>query len=602
MLGWVKNMNAIVAMTTQKENTIMNRTHTNGELTAANVTQKVVLLGWVARRRNLGSLVFIDLRDRTGITQCVFDETVNQLVKDVRNEYILEITGTVELRKDPNIKMATGQIEVKAESIVIVNTAELTPMMIQDDTDALEETRLKYRYLDLRRPIMQDRLIKRAAIVKTMRNYLDDNGFIDIETPMLTKSTPEGSREYLVPSRVHAGEFYALAQSPQIFKQMLMIAGLERYYQIARCFRDEDLRADRQLDFTQVDIEASFLSEDEFQLIIEKMVTKVMKEVLGRDQKPNFLKLPFADAMNRFGSDKPDIRYGLELKDITDLFKETEFAVFANALSLPDGSLKALVVADGAHFTRKETDALTEVAKKNGTKGLVVLKVTDGKLEGGAVKFFSESQQEALISRLNAQNHSLILVTADRWESACNALGAVRTALRDKLQLVSKDDFAFLWVVDFPLLEYNYEDERFYARHHPFTRPKEEQLHLLDTDPGKVLASAYDLVLNGFEVAGGSLRIYDQKVQEKMFEIIGFTQEQIRERFGFFVDAFKYGTPPHGGIAFGLDRFAMVLTASDSIRDVIALPKNASARCPLTEAPAKVDQKQLDELHIAIVK
>jgi len=595
-------MNAIVVMTTQKENTIMNRTHTNGELTAANAGQKVVLLGWVARRRNLGSLVFIDLRDRTGITQCVFDETVNQLVKDVRNEYILEITGTVELRKDANIKMATGQIEVKAESIVIVNTAELTPMMIQDDTDALEETRLKYRYLDLRRPLMQDRLIKRAAIVKTMRNYLDDNGFIDIETPMLTKSTPEGSREYLVPSRVHAGEFYALAQSPQIFKQMLMIAGLERYYQIARCFRDEDLRADRQLDFTQVDIEASFLSEAEFQLIIEKMVIKVMKEVLGRDQKPNFLKLPFADAMNRFGSDKPDIRYGLELRDITDLFKETEFAVFANALSLPDGSLKALVVADGAHFTRKETDALTEVAKKNGTKGLVVLKVTDGKLEGGAVKFFSGSQQEALISRLSAQNHSLILVTADRWESACNALGAVRTALRDKLQLVSKDDFAYLWVVDFPLLEYNYEDERFYARHHPFTRPKEEQIHLLDTDPGKVLASAYDLVLNGFEVAGGSLRIYDQKVQEKMFEIIGFTQEQIRERFGFFVDAFKYGTPPHGGIAFGLDRFAMVLTASDSIRDVIAFPKNASARCPLTEAPAKVDQKQLDELHIAIVK
>ncbi len=580
----------------------MNRTHTNGELTAANAGQKVVLLGWVARRRNLGSLVFIDLRDRTGITQCVFGETVNQLVKDVRNEYILEITGTVELRKDPNVKMPTGQIEVKAESIVIVNTAELTPMMIQDDTDALEDTRLKYRYLDLRRPIMQDRLIKRAAIVKTMRNYLDDHGFIDIETPMLTKSTPEGSREYLVPSRVHAGEFYALAQSPQIFKQMLMIAGLERYYQIARCFRDEDLRADRQLDFTQVDIEASFLSEAEFQLIIEKMVVKVMKEVIGRDQKLDFLKLPFADAMNRFGSDKPDIRYGLELTDVTDIFTETEFAVFANALALPDGSLKALVVADGAHFTRKETDALTEVAKKNGTKGLVVLKLTDGKLEGGAVKFFSETQQEALISRLNAQNHSLILVTADRWESACNALGAVRTALRDKLQLVSKDDFAFLWVVDFPLLEYNYEDERFYARHHPFTRPKEEQLHLLDTDPGKVLASAYDLVLNGFEVAGGSLRIYDQKVQEKMFEIIGFTHQQIRERFGFFVDAFKYGTPPHGGIAFGLDRFAMVLTASDSIRDVIAFPKNASARCPLTEAPAKVDQKQLDELHIAIVK
>lgn len=580
----------------------MNRTHTNGELRPIHEGQTVTLIGWVARRRNLGSLVFIDLRDRTGITQLVFDETKENLVRDVRNEYILEVEGKVALRKDANAKMPTGDIEILVDTVKVINTAEVPPIMIQDETDALEDTRMKFRYLDLRRPMMQKKLIQRAKIVQTMRNYLDTNGFIDVETPMLTKSTPEGSREYLVPSRVHAGEFYALAQSPQIFKQLLMVAGLERYYQIARCFRDEDLRADRQLDFTQVDIETSFLSEAEFQLLIEEMVVKVMKEVLGRELSTGFLKLPFNDAMNRFGSDKPDIRFGLELQDVSDVFANTTFAVFSNVLAMKQGSLKAIVLENGASFTRKETDALTEVAKKNGVKGLVVLKVVNGQLEGSAAKFFSAEESTNLVTKLMAPEHSLILITADAWEKACNALGAVRLVLRDKLNLVSKDDFAYLWVVDFPLLEYVEEDQRFVARHHPFTRPKEDQLHLLDSDPGQVQACAYDLVLNGFEVAGGSLRIYDQKVQEKMFSLIGFTDEQIHERFGFFVDAFKYGTPPHGGIAFGLDRFAMVLTQSDSIRDVIAFPKNASARCPLTEAPSPVEAKQLDELHIKIVK
>jgi aspartyl-tRNA synthetase len=580
----------------------MNRTHTNGELRPIHEGQTVTLLGWVARRRNLGSLVFIDLRDRTGITQLVFDETKENLVREVRNEYILEVTGKVALRRDPNPKLPTGAIEVMADTVTIVNTAEVPPIMIQDDTDALEDTRMKYRYLDLRRPVMQKRLIQRAAIVKTMRNFLDDNGFIDVETPLLTKSTPEGSREYLVPSRVHAGEFYALAQSPQIFKQMLMIAGLERYYQIARCFRDEDLRADRQLDFTQVDIESSFLNEAEFQLIMEEMVVKVMHEVFGLELSTGFLKLPFYDALNRFGSDKPDIRFGLELSDVSDVFTHTSFAVFNQALALKQGSLKALMLENGASFTRKETDALTDVAKKNGVKGLVVLKVVNGTLEGSAAKFFTPEESLALIDKLHAPEQSLILITADAWEKACVALGAVRLALRDKLNLIKKDEFAYLWVVDFPMFEYIEEDQKFVARHHPFTRPKEDMLDLIDTDPGSVLACAYDLVLNGFEIAGGSLRIYDQKVQEKMFEFIGFTKEQIRERFGFFVDAFKYSTPPHGGIAFGLDRYAMVLTQSDSIRDVIAFPKNASARCPLTEAPSPVENKQLDELHIRIVK
>ncbi len=578
----------------------MNRTHTNNELNRAHIGEEVTLIGWVAKRRNFGAMVFIDLRDRNGITQIVIDDTLTESVKEIRNEYLIEVSGEVILRKDANLKLDTGEIEVKASKITLINSAELTPMIIADETDALEDTRLKYRYLDLRRPVMQKRLIQRAKIVQTMRNCLDEAGFIDIETPMLTKSTPEGSREYLVPSRVHPGQFYALAQSPQIFKQMLMVAGFERYYQIARCFRDEDLRADRQLDFTQVDIEASFLEEVEFRAIIEKMVSTVMAKVLGLNLTLPLKTMSYADAMNFYGSDKPDLRFELKLQEVKSLFTQSTFAVFQTALGFKDGVIKALVVEQGAHFTRKETDELTDVAKKNGAKGLVVLKFQNKQLEGSVVKFLSPDEITALCEVLSVKEGDLILLTADHFEKACNALGAVRLSLRDKLNLAKKDDFKYLWVTDFPLFEYNEEEDRFVAKHHPFTRPKAENLHLLKSDPGAVHAAAYDLVLNGFEVAGGSMRIYDQAVQKLMFEIIGFTDEEIASRFGFFIDAFQYGTPPHGGIAFGLDRFAMVLTQSDSIRDVIAFPKNASARCPLTDAPTKVEVKQLDELHLKI--
>jgi aspartyl-tRNA synthetase len=578
----------------------MNRTHHNNELNKSHVGQKVSLVGWVAKRRNFGAMVFIDLRDRNGITQIVIDETLADSVKEIRNEYLLEVSGEVLLRKDANPKLASGEIEVKANKVVIINSAELTPMIIVDETDALEDTRLKYRYLDLRRPMMQKRLIQRAKIVQTMRNCLDDAGFIDIETPMLTKSTPEGSREYLVPSRVHAGQFYALAQSPQIFKQMLMVAGFERYYQVARCFRDEDLRADRQLDFTQVDIEASFLNEVEFRAVIEDMVSTVMDKVLGLKLQLPLMTMSYADAMHFYGSDKPDLRFGLKLQELKQIFNQSAFAVFQNALSYKDGVIKAIVLEKGSVMTRKETDELTEVAKKNGAKGLVVLKYTNNTLEGSVVKFLTPDEISGLCEVLSLKEGDLILITADKYEKACNALGAVRLALRDKFDLAKKDDFKYLWVVDFPLFEYNEEEDRYVAKHHPFTRPKEDELHLLKSDPASVHACAYDLVLNGFEVAGGSMRIYDQNVQKMMFEIIGFTKEQIESRFGFFIDAFQYGTPPHGGIAFGLDRFAMVLTQSDSIRDVIAFPKNASARCPLTDAPTPVDTKQLDELHLTI--
>ena len=578
----------------------MNRTHHNNELNKSYVGQKVSLVGWVAKRRNFGAMVFIDLRDRNGITQIVIDETLADSVKEIRNEYLLEVSGEVLLRKDANPKLASGEIEVKANKVVIINSAELTPMIIADETDALEDTRLKYRYLDLRRPMMQKRLIQRAKIVQTMRNCLDDAGFIDIETPMLTKSTPEGSREYLVPSRVHAGQFYALAQSPQIFKQMLMVAGFERYYQVARCFRDEDLRADRQLDFTQVDIEASFLNEVEFRAVIEDMVSTVMDKVLGLKLQLPLMTMSYADAMHFYGSDKPDLRFGLKLQELKQIFNQSAFAVFQNALSYKDGVIKAIVLEKGSVMTRKETDELTEVAKKNGAKGLVVLKYTNNTLEGSVVKFLTPDEISGLCEVLSLKEGDLILITADKYEKACNALGAVRLALRDKFDLAKKDDFKYLWVVDFPLFEYNEEEDRYVAKHHPFTRPKEDELHLLKSDPASVHACAYDLVLNGFEVAGGSMRIYDQNVQKMMFKIIGFTKEQIESRFGFFIDAFQYGTPPHGGIAFGLDRFAMVLTQSDSIRDVIAFPKNASARCPLTDAPTPVDTKQLDELHLTI--
>ncbi len=579
----------------------MERTNGNGELRISDAGKKAVLIGWVAKRRNLGGMVFIDLRDRTGIMQIVFNETMTEQIKNVRNEYILQVYGTVVERKDKNSSMPTGDVELLADKVNIINSANNTPFIIADQTDALEDTRLKYRYLDLRRPVLQQKLITRAKIVRAMHEYLDANGFIEVETPILARSTPEGARDYLVPSRVHPGSFYALPQSPQQFKQLLMIAGFERYYQVARCFRDEDLRADRQLDFTQLDLEMSFMSEEEIRTLMEGLLKKVMKDVKGMDIKTPFLQLKYKDAMNRYGSDKPDIRYAMELQDVTAVFADSDFKALSGGLA-KGGAIKALVAAGCAGYSRKQTDELTALAKKNGAGGLVVLKYEQQQLQGSAVKFISEAQQAALIKTLGLQENDLVMITAGQWKKACAALGALRVYFGSELKLFNPADFAFLWIIDFPLLEWSEEDQRFYAEHHPFTRPKEEDMPLLDTDPAAVRACAYDIVLNGYELGGGSMRIYDQNMQEKMFSMLGFTKEQMFERFGFFIEAFQYGTPPHGGIALGLDRVAMILTGSDSLRDVIAFPKNANAKDPMDDAPAPVDPSQLAELHIKVVE
>lgn len=579
----------------------MNRTHHNGDLRLENVNEHVELVGWVAKKRNFGQLVFIDLRDRSGICQLVFDESMSEALKDVRNEYVLSVSGTVLQRKDANLDLKTGEIEVKIEKFEIINKAKTTPLIIADETDALEDTRLQYRYLDLRRPVMQNKLIMRHKITRSMREYLDNNDFIEIETPMLGKSTPEGARDYLVPSRVHPGSFYALPQSPQLYKQLLMIAGFERYYQFARCFRDEDLRADRQTDFTQVDIETSFLSEVEIQTMMEEMMVKLMKEVKGIDIQAPFLRLSYEEAMNRYGSDKPDNRFGYELQDITEIFKNSEFKVFKDCID-NGGVIKTIVIDNFSSITRKEIDKYTELAKKNGAKGLVVLKAQDNELTGSARKFLSEDEVKALYGTLSLKDKDVLFIVSDQWTKTCNVLGALRNEIGYKLGLKKKDKFSFLWVTDFPMFEWSEEQQRYVACHHPFTQPKEEDIPLLDTDIAKVKANAYDIILNGYELGGGSLRIYDNDLQEKIFEILGMSEEEIRNKFGFFIDAFQYGTPPHGGLAFGLDRIAMILSESDSIRDVIAFPKNANAKCPMSKAPTPVDPAQLEELHIEIKK
>lgn len=579
----------------------MNRTHHNGDLRLENVNEHVELVGWVAKKRNFGQLVFIDLRDRSGICQLVFDESMSEALKDVRNEYVLSVSGTVLQRKDANPDLKTGEIEVKVEQFEIINKAKTTPLIIADETDALEDTRLQYRYLDLRRPVMQNKLIMRHKITRSMREYLDNNDFIEIETPMLGKSTPEGARDYLVPSRVHPGSFYALPQSPQLYKQLLMIAGFERYYQFARCFRDEDLRADRQTDFTQVDIETSFLSEVEIQTMMEEMMVKLMKEVKGIDIQAPFLRLSYEEAMNRYGSDKPDNRFGYELQDISEIFKNSEFKVFKDCID-NGGVIKTIVIDNFSSITRKEIDKYTELAKKNGAKGLVVLKAQDNELTGSARKFLSEDEVKALYDTLSLKDKDVLFIVSDQWTKTCNVLGALRNEIGYKLGLKKKDEFSFLWVTDFPMFEWSEEQQRYVACHHPFTQPKEEDIPLLDTDIAKVKANAYDIILNGYELGGGSLRIYDNDLQEKIFEILGMSEEEIRNKFGFFIDAFQYGTPPHGGLAFGLDRIAMILSESDSIRDVIAFPKNANAKCPMSKAPTPVDPAQLEELHIEIKK
>ncbi|MDF0726810.1 aspartate--tRNA ligase [Cytobacillus sp. S13-E01] len=582
------------------------RTYYCGEVTENVIGEKVKLKGWVQKRRDLGGLIFIDLRDRTGIVQVVFNPEVSKealaIAETVRNEYVLDIEGTVIAREQGTINgnIATGKIEIKAVEITILNSAKTPPFIIADQTDVSEDVRLKYRYLDLRRPVMFETFKMRHNVTKTIRDFLDSEGFLDVETPILTKSTPEGARDYLVPSRVHPGEFYALPQSPQLFKQMLMVSGFERYYQIARCFRDEDLRADRQPEFTQIDIETSFMSQEDIMAMMEEMMTKVMKQVKGLDIDAKFPRLSYADAINRYGSDKPDTRFDMELIDLSELVQDCGFKVFTSATG-NGGQVKAINVKGKADsYSRKDIDALTEFVSIYGAKGLAWLKVEENELKGPISKFFNEEEQKAFRVTLSAEAGDLLLFVADKKSVVADALGALRIKLGKDLKLIDETKFNFLWVTDWPLLEYDEEAGRYFAAHHPFTMPVREDLKYLDVDPKKVHAQAYDLVLNGYELGGGSLRIYEREIQEKMFKTLGFSDEEAKEQFGFLLEAFEYGTPPHGGIALGLDRLVMLLAGSSNLRDTIAFPKTASASDLLSKAPDFVSQEQLKELNLSV--
>ncbi|MFF2754216.1 aspartate--tRNA ligase [Psychrobacillus sp. NPDC058041] len=585
----------------------MKRTHTSGELNEQHIGEVVQLIGWVQKRRDLGGLIFVDLRDRSGLVQVVFNpelsEAAIQVAENLRNEFIIEVHGKVVARAENqvNSNIASGAIEVHAIEVNIINEAKTPPFTIENNTDAGEDIRLKYRYLDLRRPVMYDTFKMRSDITKTVRRFLDDEGFLEVETPILTKSTPEGARDYLVPSRVHGGEFYALPQSPQLFKQMLMVSGFEKYYQIARCFRDEDLRADRQPEFTQIDMEMSFLSMDDILEMNERMMKKIMKDVKGIDVTIPFNRMNYDEAMDRFGSDKPDVRFGLELVDLSEIVKESAFKVFVSAVE-NGGQVKAINVKGAAdNYSRKDIDALGEFAGVYGAKGLAWLKVDAEGLKGPIAKFFEGEAATSLIEKLEATAGDLLLFVADKKSVVADALGALRLKLGKELELIDESRFEFLWVVNWPLFEYDEKEGRYYAAHHPFTRPFDEDLPLMETDPRKVRAQAYDLVLNGYELGGGSLRIYSREVQEKMFEVLGFSDEEAKAQFGFLMEAFEYGTPPHGGVAFGLDRLVMLLSGRTNLRDTIAFPKTASASCLLTQAPSSVETAQLEELSLNVI-
>lgn len=584
------------------------RSHYCTELTEQDIGSAVTLMGWTNVRRDLGALIFVQLRDRTGLMQVVFDSgTLSQddfeRATKIRSEYVLAVRGKLVARTgnmvNPNMK--TGSLEVLVSEFKILSESETPPFEVDDNTKANEALRLKYRYLDLRRPIMQRNLMMRHKIAFTARKFFSDNGFLEIETPVLTKSTPEGARDYLVPSRVHPGAFYALPQSPQLFKQLLMLSGYDRYMQIARCFRDEDLRADRQPDFTQIDLEMSFVEEDDVIAVNEAFLKTLFHETLGIDIQLPLPRIKYDDAMARFGSDKPDTRFGLEICDLTDAVRSCGFSVFRNAIDL-GGSVRCInVKGASASFSRKEIDALGEFVKTYRAKGLAWMNYKQEGLQSPIAKFFSEEEIEAIKAKMNLEPGDVAFIVADKNTVVFAALGALRLKLAEKLNLIPENTYNLLWVTDFPLLEYSEEEQRFVATHHPFTSPKDEDVDKLESDPGAVHAKAYDIILNGCEIGGGSIRIHSAELQKRMFKVIGLSDEQAKERFGFLLDAFKFGPPPHGGLAYGLDRLAMLICGVPSIRDVIAFPKVQNASCPLTGAPDEVDPKQLKELHISCV-
>ena len=577
------------------------------EVTEANVGQELTLMGWVQKSRNKGGIIFTDLRDRTGIIQIIFEESdcgAESFAKAerLRSEFTIAVTGVVEKRSGAaNENLKTGSIEVRARSLRILSESEVPPFPIEENSKTREEVRLKYRYLDLRRPDLQRNILVRSRVATRVRQFLADEGFLEIETPTLIKSTPEGARDYLVPSRVHPGNFYALPQSPQLLKQLLMCSGFDRYFQLARCYRDEDLRADRQPEFTQIDMELSFVDVEDVLDVNERLLKKIFKEICDFDVQLPIQRMTWREAMDRFGSDKPDLRFGMELKNVSDVVKDCEFVVFKSALE-NGGSVRGINADGQAGMPRKKIDALVEYAKGFGARGLAYLAIhEDGSYKCSFGKFMKEEELDALVKAMDGKPGDLLFFAADKDKVVFDVLGNLRLELARQLDLLKKDDFKFLWVTEFPLLEYSEEEDRYVAMHHPFTMPMEEDIPLLDSDPGAVRAKAYDIVLNGTELGGGSVRIHQGDIQEKMFEVLGFTPERANEQFGFLLDAFKYGVPPHAGLAYGLDRVIMLMVGADSIRDVIAFPKVKDASCLMMEAPSEVDVKQLEELHIAVV-
>ena len=586
----------------------LKRSHRCAELSKANIGETVTVMGWVQKNRNKGGIVFVDLRDRSGLLQIIFengsiDEAGFEKAGKLRSEFVIAVVGTVEARSGAvNENLATGEIEIRAREIRILSESETPPFPIEENSKTKEELRLKYRFLDLRRPDLQRNLMMRSKAATLTRQFLAEEGFLEIETPMLIKSTPEGARDYLVPSRVHPGNFYALPQSPQIFKQLLMCSGYDRYFQIVKCFRDEDLRADRQPEFTQINMELSFVDVDDVIDVNERLLAKLFKEILGVEVSLPIPRMTWQEAMDRFGSDKPDIRFGMELVDVSEVVKDCEFVVFKNALE-NGGSVRGINAKGQGAMPRKKIDKLVDFAKDFGAKGLAYIAIQeDGTVKSSFAKFMSEEEMHALIEAMGGENGDLLLFAADKNKVVWDVLGNLRLEIARQLEILDKGDYRFLWVTEFPLLEWNEEAGRYTAMHHPFTMPMEEDLDLLDTDPGKVRAKAYDIVLNGTELGGGSVRIFNQEIQNKMFEVLGFTREQAEEQFGFLLSAFKYGVPPHAGLAYGLDRLIMLMAKEDSIRDVIAFPKVKDASDLMTEAPAAVDRKQLEELGLEIAK